>query len=559
MSEVMTGSAILARELSRVGVEVAFVFQGGAISSAIDEFAAAGIRLVPFDHELDAAYAAEGFVRSSGKLACVLTTSGPGATNLISGLCGSWFDGIPVLFVTGQVRASERTDFDWNLQSGFQEVDIVPMVRGITKYARRVYHPGQVAFATQAAVRSMLRGRRGPALLDLTMNAQMDSTHHQTVTSYSQSPADTRGGLEPLHMFFEALESADQPLLLVGGGFQWQDRRRVRSALESLGIPVIATYGGVNVLPLDHHLNLGFIGPFGHPSANKAFIEATHLFVIGARIPTRALPPMEEACAEQIRHRPTFVITTDPEEFATHPLSPEFVTEADVADFVSLVEEGVRPAKSDVGRDRRGKKNLIPAAFFQETFAPSEYSPRDLVGALNHALKPETRIFVDVGQNAVALALGLERADEQLLFSSWANSPMGYSLPAAIGASFDESSPPPVCVIGDGGLRTALSSLPNLLSASGRMKTIVWDNGGYATIIDHLQRMLEGRLTAVDSGSGLPEFPIREVLIASGLQVSVAEGDLSRCVAKFLNGSDEDVLLVSVDPRYRLFPLPRVS
>lgn len=558
MIEATSGSAVLARELVRAGVEIAFVFQGGAISSAIDEVAKAGIQLVPFDHELDAAYAAEGYVRASGRPTCVLTTSGPGATNLISGLCGSWFDGVPVLFVTGQVRASERTDFDWNLQSGFQEVDIVPMVREVTKYASRVYDPRQVAFATQAAVRSMFSGRRGPALLDLTMNAQMDSTHHQSVELCSRNSSAHEGVAERLDPLFEAIESAEQPLLLVGGGFQWHDRLRVRAALESLGVSVAATYGGMNVLPLEHHLNLGFIGPFGHPSANNAFVEASHLFVIGARIPSRALPPMEEACAQRVRDRPTFVITTDPEEFATHPLSPKFVAQADVADFLGLVEERFGPSELNVEPTRRSE-DPIPSEFFSETFLPSGYSPRDLVRALNHSLKPRTRVFVDTGQNAVALALGLKRAEGQLLFSSWANSPMGYSLPAAIGASFDESSPSPVCVIGDGGLRTALSSLPNLLSASHRMKTVVWDNGGYATIIDHLYRMLEGRLTAVDADSGLPEFPIHKVLAAAGLRVSVAEGDLSECMTKFISSSNDDVLFVSIDPRYRLFPLPRLS
>ena len=558
MIEATSGSAVLARELVRAGVEIAFVFQGGAISSAIDEVAKAGIRLVPFDHELDAAYAAEGYVRASGRPTCVLTTSGPGATNLISGLCGSWFDGVPVLFVTGQVRASERTDFDWNLQSGFQEVDIVPMVREVTKYASRVYDPRQVAFATRAAVRSMFSGRRGPALLDLTMNAQMDSTHHQTVELYSRTSSAHVGVSERLNPFLEAIKSAEQPLLLVGGGFQWQDRLRVRAALESLGVSVAATYGGMNVLPLEHHLNLGFIGPFGHPSANNAFVEASHLFVIGARIPSRALPPMEEACARRVRHRPTFVITTDPEEFATHPLSPKFVTQADVADFLSLVEGRFRPSELNAGPARRSEDS-IPSEFFAETFLPSGYSPRDLVRALNHSLKPKTRVFVDVGQNAVALALGLQRAEDQLLFSSWANSPMGYSLPAAIGASYDKSAPPPVCVIGDGGLRTALSSLPNLALAKGRMKTIVWDNGGYATIVDHLVRMLDGRLSAVTPESGLPPFPAGEVLQAAGLAVHVAEGNLSESMVRFMDTTSVDVLLVPIDSRYRLAPLPRMS
>lgn len=555
MNTTEIGSTVFARELVRAGIDIAFVFQGGAIASAIDAVSREGIRIVPFDHELDAAYAAEGFARSSGRPACVLTTSGPGATNLISGLCGSWFDGVPVLFVTGQVRARERTDFDWNLQSGFQEVDIVSMVSRVPKYAKRVYDSRQVAVATTAAIRAMLQPRRGPALLDFTMNAQMDSTSDMRVELPVMLRRDTTVNVKALDAFFKALVGSHRPLLVLGGGFQWEERDRVRIALEKLGVPCVATYGGVNVLPLRHPLHRGLIGPFGHQSANQAFVEASDLFIIGARVPTRALPPMQPECAERVRQRSTWVLTTDPEEFATHPLAPDFVAQAEVESLFDRIEEGFRWSGSDEWR-HSASDLMLPKHFFSADFDSTMYAPRDLVEALDCSLAPNTRIFVDVGQNAVALALGLSRDGGQLLFSSWANSPMGYSLAAALGASLDASSPPTVCVIGDGGFRTALSSLPNLSVCSGRLKLIIWDNGGYATIVDHLHRMLGGRRTAVDANSGLPPFPIKPVLEAINLSVTVAEGDLNECMKEFLSPSGTDVLLVSVDARYRLFPNP---
>jgi acetolactate synthase-1/2/3 large subunit len=187
------------------------------------------------------------------------------------------------------------------------------------------------------------------------------------------------------------------------------------------------------------------------------------------------------------------------------------------------------------------------------------YSPSQLVFALNSSLPEASNVFVDVGQNAVALALGLMRNGGQRLFSSWANSPMGYSLPAAIGAAVSSPESLPVCVIGDGGIRTALSSLPNLRKFSGQLKVIVWDNGGYGTIIDHIDRVLGRVRTAVDEASGLAHFPMYDVFAAAGVTVDLAEGDLVSRMSAFFQASNLDVLIVPVDPDYRMVSLPEIA
>ena len=160
-------------------------------------------------------------------------------------------------------------------------------------------------------------------------------------------------------------------------------------------------------------------------------------------------------------------------------------------------------------------------------------------------------VFVDVGQNAVALALGLKRNRGEKLFSSWANSPMGYSLPAALGAALEENERPSICVIGDGGIRTALSSFPNLRAMIGKVKVILWDNKGYQTIVDHsLKFQQTGNPVNIDTG--LNYFPLKEVLIASDVRVMEAKGELEVDMKSFFDGDKHDILIVPIDESIRM-------
>ena len=169
-----SGADYLADELYNFGVRVAFVFTGGAISAVIDSVEKKGIKIIPYDHELDAAYAAEGYVRAKSKPAVVLVTSGPGVTNAITGIAGSWFDSIPVLFITGQVKSFEKTNFDLYLQNGFQETDVIKSTCHITKFSREIENCTEIIDAVREAFTSMLTGRPGPAVLDITMDAQSE-------------------------------------------------------------------------------------------------------------------------------------------------------------------------------------------------------------------------------------------------------------------------------------------------------------------------------------------------------------------------------------------------
>jgi acetolactate synthase-1/2/3 large subunit len=570
-----TGADYLADELYAHGVRTVFVFTGGAIAAIIDSAQKRGINVIPYDHELDASYAAEGYVRANSMPTAVMVTSGPGATNTISGMAGSWFDSIPVLFISGQVKSFEKTNFELYLQRGFQEVDFIKSAGQFTKYSSTVDHPSQIVPSIREAFKAMISGRPGPAVLDITMDAQMDAiemieAEQQNFPSFGESlskgllpnnnPNSNEKNFETL---LNQMNKSKNPVILVGGGAQWLPKGLFEKIANKLNIKIISTYAGINAIQQEHSLYEGMIGPFGHPKANKTLLEASDLFILGARIPHRAFPVLSESSRQKFQSVRKWVLTVDPSEFINHKIGPlEKIYLGLLYDFCQYVESKI-PDTNSAPQILHSEKNILPEGMFAaESTAQNKgsqventYTVDGLINSLNDALPNNSDIFVDVGQNAVALALGLKRNRGENLFSSWANSPMGYSLPAALGAALEKNERPSICVIGDGGIRTALSSFPNLRGMIGKIKVILWDNKGYQTIADHSLKFKQFN-NPVTVDSGLNYFPLKNVLIASDIRVMEASGELEVDMKLFFDNDDYDILIVPVDESIRMSANP---
>lgn len=567
-----TGADHIAEQLYSFGVRVAFVFTGGAISAVIDSVSKIGIKIIPYDHELDASYAAEGYVRATSKPAVVLVTSGPGVTNAITGIAGSWFDSIPVLFITGQVKSFEKTNFELNLQNGFQETDVIKSTSHLSKFSKSVEHCTQIIPALKDAFKFMLTGRPGPAVLDITMDAQsmiMDDFNIDK-SNFKFNDILSKGSLAVNNSSFkfgyqELLKniiSSKKPVILIGGGLQWLQNDLFTKVSKKLEVKVISTYAGINAINHDNFFYEGMIGPFGHIKANKTLIEASDLFILGARVPQRALPLLSKKNMKKLISIRKYVLTVDPKEFINHKFGFfEKIYYGLAYDFLKFVDKKINK-KAVKAKKGNNKSSVLPKNMFLSIPSKSDYSLNEknsysvnhLIDSLNNNLPKNSNIFVDVGQNAVALALGLKRVNGERLFSSWANSPMGYSLPASLGAALDYRNRKSICIIGDGGLRTAFSSLPNLKLMKGKVKIILWDNQGYRTIVDHIEKMLSGRRQAVTEKSGIPNISLEKVLLSCDLELLHSKNNLNDDMKLFFNNSNIDVLVVPIDHSIRMIP-----
>ena len=570
-----TGANFLADELYSFGVRVAFVFTGGAISAIIDTVEDKGIKIIPYDNELDASYAAEGYVRTTLKPTVVLVTSGPGLTNTITGIAGSWFDSIPVLFISGQVKSHEKTNFDICLQNGFQETDVIRSTNHLTKYCKAIDHCSQIIPTVRDAFKSMLTGRPGPAVLDITMDAQTQVMENPNRENYiycdfketlnkGMHLDNTLSLKKDYEYLLKKMLEAKNPVILIGGGMQWLPSGLFENIVKKLKIKIISTYTAVNAIRQDNLYYDGMVGPFGNPEASISLIEASDLFILGARIPQRAFPLLTEKSKKKFQSARKFVLTVDPSEFINHKIGPiDKIVNGLINDFIKYIDDTIPDSDEKVKVFKKElSKNLIPIKMFQSIQSPSDNSLStennnsifQLMDSLNNNLPENSDIFVDVGQNVCSSILGLKRNRGERIFSSWANSPMGYSLPASLGAALDDNERQSVCIIGDGGFRTALSSLPNLRAMKGKVKIILWDNQGYRTIVDHLEKMLSGRRKAVTVESGIPYFPIKKVLISSDLELLDCKGDLENDMKIFFSDDKIDVMIVHIDSSIRMIP-----
>lgn len=570
MKKIMTtGSDLLADELYNFGVRVAFVFTGGAISAIIDSVARRGIEIIPYDHELDASYAAEGYIRATSKPTVVLVTSGPGATNTITGVIGSWLDSIPVIYIYGQVKSFEKTNFELCLQNGFQETNIIKTTSHFVKYIKAIDHCSQITSAVREMFESILKGRPGPAILDVTMDAQTEKIEqnkiHYDYWNFSKSLSmgiskkKQMSQNKDFDFILSKIIKSANPVILIGGGAQWLPKGLLDKIIRKLKVITISTYPAINAINYKNKFYFGMIGPFGHPIANKALIDASDIFIFGARIPQRAFPILSEQTKQKLHSSNKYVITLEPSEFVNHKIGPiKKIINGHIYEFLNYINKKVPIVKLNHIKNSI-KSNSLPDNIFQAIKSQSDqafsikktHSVSDLLDSLNNHLPKNSNIFVDTGQNAVALALGLSRINGERLFSSWSNSPMGFSLPAALGASIGDNKKKSVCIIGDGGIRTALSSLPNLRKLKGKVKLILWDNQGYRCIVDHIEKMLSGRRNAVTVESGIPYFPIEKVLKSCDLNVLNSK-NLDDDMKVFFTDDSLDVLIVPVDPSIRM-------
>lgn len=560
-------SDVVVNALVDAGAGAFFVFTGGAISHVIDSLAKINQASPPyycFQNEQAAAFAAEAYSRTStqGLVGVTLTTSGPGASNLLSGIAGAWYDCIPAVYVTGQVRTWELGIPKGRLQGGFQELDIVAMAKSVTKYAKTLTDSSTVRSEILEAVELARSGRPGPVLIDIPMDLQfetvekssLDLSLQRNLSSSDADPAMLGKAIDSLH---RELSVAKKPLLLVGGGVRHANAvASLQNLVRRSGFPAVTTYAAVDVLGAEDASYLGVMGQFGNPLANAATGECDLIIALGSRFAQKQMGNSPDLFAPFAR---VVCVNIDMAEMAA---SPRTIDVAIDFDLKSLLEAWL-PELED------SQKNWVEMSCLEErtpiarpveqfvTSGSSPLSPYALASYLVESIGARPAIVaLDVGQNVVASVQRVKFPRNVRIFSSWGNSPMGYSLPAAIGAWVANPGSEIVCVIGDGGFQVNIQELQTIVKYRIPIKIVLWNNHAYVTIHEYQDGNLDSRYEATDSSHGYSHPDFVRVAQAYGIRAHKIEGELSpRQLEQALFDCDQAVLLdVEVDPGARLSP-----
>ena len=454
--ELITGAEILMRSLVDRGVTTLFGYPGGAIMPVFDALYDYRDKLnhILVRHEQGAAHAAEGYARVSGKVGVCLVTSGPGATNTITGIADAMLDSTPIVVITGQVGASLLgTD-------AFQECDVVNITQPICKWAYQIRSAADVAWAVNRAFYIASSGRPGPVVLDFAKNAQTELAEYRPVKvdfirSYVPVPATTRDSIEEAAALINA---AERPLVLIGQGVELGNaQEEVRAFIEKADAPAGCTLLGLSALPSDHRLNVGMLGMHGSLAANTMTQKCDLLIAVGMRFDDRVTGNL----ATYARQAKKIHFDIDPAEVNKNvPVDVAVLGDCKntLPAVTALLKRQDHKTWVDAFSPYAEKEDRI---VIQPEINPVSGPIRmgEVARKVSEHTAHKAILVTDVGQNQLWTTQFLELKGKSRLITSGGLGTMGYGLPAAIGAKLGCPDMPVVCVSGDGGVQMNIQEL----------------------------------------------------------------------------------------------------
>ena len=445
-------------------VQTCFELVGGMITHLLDSFATSGeFNIISMHHEQSAAFAAEGVARQTkGKtVAIAMGTSGPGATNLLTGIGSCWFDSVPCLFITGQVNTFELKGDRAIRQQGFQELDIVEVARSLTKYSVRVDHVNDLLPSLHKALSLALGGRMGPVLLDIPNDIQRADISEAVLKQWLNTPlaisANTDISDNDLKKLRVMCQEAQRPLICIGGGARWADSlEQWLKGADTLGIPYVSTLmGHERVVARNSYFNM--IGSYGNREANWAVQNCDLLIVVGARLDVRQTGA-DVGDFARLAH--VIQIDIDPNQLNNRVRADLSICAASESFFrkFSLSSEVFQNV------DKNWVSELLKLRNQSQLNEYSDWliSPSDVFKKLNDTFSTKSVDYVcDVGNHQMWAAQSLRLSPNQTVHYSGGMGAMGFALPTALGVAFQSQSQV-VVITGDGSLQINIQELDTL-------------------------------------------------------------------------------------------------
>ena len=533
----MNGAQALCKALEAEGVEIIFGYPGGAIMPVYDALLDSKLQHILCRHEQGAALAADGYARASGRLGVCMATSGPGATNLITGIANAYMDSVPMLAITGQV-ANPLIGTD-----AFQEVDVFGMTLPIVKHSYLVRDVNDLPRIIHEACSIAMSGRPGPVLVDIPKDVQ----NAICTAELAMPKAERLGELDRagIHQARALISSAQKPLLYVGGGVVLGNASTaLREFVDATQIPLVSTLKGLGALSFEHPLNLGMLGMHGTKAANFAVQRSDLLIVVGARFDDRATGKL----AAFAPHARVIHLDIDEAEF-------DKLRHAQISlrgDLKRLLPALAVPSHCEPWR---ALCLADKAAFAFRYDAPGTgiYAP-GLLAALSRQADENTYVSCDVGQHQmwVAQHYGF-RAPRQHL-SSGGLGTMGYGLPAAIGAQLGCPEARVICVSGDGSFQMNLQELATINRYKLPVKIVLFDNQALGMVRQWQQLFFAGRYSEIDLSDN-PDF----VALAKAFGIPAVRIDSrsqqDEAIRLLLETEGPLLLHVVIDPKENVWPL----
>jgi len=551
--------------LARQGIRHVFAITGGASLHLIDSIAKhPGITYVCPHHEQAGAMAADGYSRASGNLGAAIATSGPGGTNMITGICSAWYDSVPVLYITGQVSTTRFKGTTGVRQMGFQETDIVDICSSITKYAVTVAEPGSIRYELEKAAWIAREGRPGPVLVDIPDNVQREEVEHEAMAGFvppAAMPVATSEALvAAVRECLAWIKQATRPIVVLGWGVHLaKAESEARAFIEHLGLPVNPTWGAADILAEAHPLRCGTFGTHGTRYGNFAIQNADLVLSIGSRLDTHVIGSPFSSFCRGGRKVMVDIDRTEIEKFSHFDLRIDLSI---VADAKAFLVEAIRQSAHQNAPDIAAWREQIGAwkARYPEVqpgyFESTALNPYVFIKALSDAAIEGEVIFADTGCAVAWASQAFQFKSGQRFFSAFNNTPMGHGLPGAIGACLALNDKRVVCITGDGGLMMNIQELNTVLYHKLPVKIFVLNNHGYSMIQQTQDQWLNSRYEASSEAGGLgfPDFHRLAAVLGFNTMTLSENRHASERLRAFLDAPGPGFCNVELRPEERVIP-----
>lgn len=545
-------------KLADTGAEHVFFVPGGGAMHLNDSLGrSARLTYVSNLHEQASAIGAEAYSKATGNFGLCLVTTGPGGTNAVTGVAGAWLDSTPMIFVSGQVKRADLSAGLGVRQVGVQEVDIVSIVKPITKYAVTVLEPESIRYHMEKAIHLARTGRPGPVWIDLPLDIQGATIGEEsTMRAFEpEAPASAEPSTELKEQVAKTIalfEKAERPVVLAGNGVRLS--RAVgafKELVDRLGAPTLQTWLGLDMIPEAHPLYMGRPGAVAPRGANFAIQNSDFLLVLGARLDLVLTGYSHQNFA---RAASKVMVDVDPSELAKMKTPIEVAICADAGVFM---KELLRQLKDRPNKDIapwkercRAWKSKYPIVLPQHLETGGRTSIYGLADLLSDEL-PEGETVVSGSSGAgIEIFLHAFRVKEgQRILHTTALGAMGFGLPMAIGASIAKGGARTVLVDGDGGFQFNIQELQTLARLNLPLKMFILNNDGYSSIRTS-QRGYFGQLVGADATSGLTLPDLRKQAESYGLPVRRIEtfGDLKKQIREILDAPGPMIIDLLVHP-----------
>jgi len=561
----MTVAEYILKFLISKNVNNVFLITGGAISFVVDAFSRnKKIKYTCVAHEQAAAMMADAYSRVGKGFAATMVTSGPGAQNLITGIACSWFDSVPVIHISGQVNSFELSSTNKTTkkvrQVGFQETDIVSIVKPITKFAYQLKSPNEIKYALEKAFYLSNQGRPGPVLIDIPMDFQRTKINLKKIKSFSVPKNKfSRTIVKNIYKIKNLLDKSKRPILILGGGIRMaKAMNHLENFLKKIDIPIVTTWSGLDTIDYKNKNYIGCIGVYGSRAANFAIQNSDLVLNLGSRLDTRITGGKPETFARLAK-----IVSVDIDSNELNKkrgLDIYLKINEDLNKFLSMFNSNLKKFKFSANSNWKSicqqwklrYPNVKSSYYKQQNYV----NPYCFIDRLSHKLNKKDIILTDDGGHLTWTIQAFKVKAGQRVFSAFGNSPMGYAFPAALGASLANKKKRIICIDGDGSIQINIQELQTMVANNLPIKLFIINNDGYGIIKQFQELYLNKRYEASISSKGVTNPNFKKISNAYGINYSEIRNNktIDKVLDKILNSKKPEFVNVIIDPNQKIIP-----